>query len=106
MVFESKAGDNYNAIDPNLILDNKGGGWLAFGSFWDGIKMWRLDDSGMLSKKDTTLYSLARRARPETTELPPPNLPSNWQAIAAPFLRPRGGYFYLFTSSHLCSRGP
>ena len=75
LVFESKAGDNYNAIDPNLILDRKGGAWLAFGSFWDGIKMWRLDDSGMLSKKDTTLYSLARRAKPETTEPTPPNLP-------------------------------
>jgi arabinan endo-1,5-alpha-L-arabinosidase len=105
LVFESKADDNYNAIDPNLVLDTKGGAWLAFGSFWDGIKMWRLDHSGMLSKKDTTLYSLARRAKPKTTEPAPPNLPSNWQAIEAPFIVRHGGYFYLFTSWDLCCRG-
>lgn len=105
LVFESKATDNYNAIDPNFVLDTKGGAWLAFGSFWDGIKMWRLDDSGMLSKKDTTLYSLARRAKPETTEPNPPNLPGNWQAIEAPFIVHHGGYFYLFTSWDLCCRG-
>jgi arabinan endo-1,5-alpha-L-arabinosidase len=105
LVFESKASDNYNAIDPNLILDEKGGAWLAFGSFWDGIKMWRLDDSGMLSKKDTTLYSLARRAKPEIAEPPPPNLPANWQAIEAPFIVRHGQYFYLFTSWDLCCRG-
>ena len=105
LVFESKATDNYNAIDPNLVLDGKGGAWLVFGSFWDGIKMWRLDDSGMLSKKDTTLYSLARRAKPEITEPNPPNLPGNWQAIEAPFIVRHGGYFYLFTSWDLCCRG-
>jgi arabinan endo-1,5-alpha-L-arabinosidase len=105
LVFESKAGDNYNAIDPNLVLDTKGGAWLAFGSFWDGIKMWRLDDSGKLSKKDTTLYSLARRAKPENADPAPPNLPSNWQAIEAPFVVHHRGYFYLFTSWDLCCRG-
>ncbi|WP_263385062.1 arabinan endo-1,5-alpha-L-arabinosidase [Granulicella arctica] len=105
LVFESKVGDNYNAIDPNFILDGKGGAWLSFGSFWDGIKMWRLDDAGMLSKTDTTLYSLARRARPENAEPAPPNLPANWEAVEAPFIVRHGGYFYLFTSWDLCCRG-
>jgi arabinan endo-1,5-alpha-L-arabinosidase len=105
LVFESKSGDNYNAIDPNLVLDGKGGAWLSFGSFWDGIKMWRLDDSGMLSKRDTTLYSLARRARPENAEAAPPNLPANWEAVEAPFIVHHAGYFYLFTSWDLCCRG-
>src|SRR5271155_2472996 len=45
LVFESKAGDNYNAIDPNLVLDGKGGAWLAFGSFLGGIKKGRHDES-------------------------------------------------------------
>ena len=36
--------------------------WLSFGSFWDGIKMRRLDRAtGLLSTADTTLYSLASR---------------------------------------------
>ncbi|HXC95657.1 MAG TPA: arabinan endo-1,5-alpha-L-arabinosidase [Edaphobacter sp.] len=105
LVFESKAEDNFNAIDPNLIVDAKGGEWLAFGSFWDGIKMRRLEDSGLLSKTDTTLYSLARRAKPEDAAPAPPGLPANWQAIEAPFIVRHGGYFYLFTSWDLCCRG-
>ena len=35
--------DDYNAIDPDYVDDGKGGAWLAFGSFWGGIKMRRLD---------------------------------------------------------------
>jgi len=105
LVFESKAEDNFNAIDPNLIVDAKGSEWLVFGSFWDGIKMRRLDDSGMLSKTDTTLYSLARRAKPGDAAPAPPGLPANWQAIEAPFIVRHGGYFYLFISWDLCCRG-
>jgi arabinan endo-1,5-alpha-L-arabinosidase len=105
LVFESVATDNFNAIDPNFIQDKKGGGWLAFGSFWDGIKMRRLDRDGMLSKTDTTLYALARRATPEGAEPAPPGLPPNWEAIEAPFIVWHDGYFYLFTSWDLCCRG-
>ena len=105
LVLESKAGDNYNAIDPNFVVDQKGGAWLVFGSFWDGIKMRRLDNAGMLSKNDTTLYSLARRVKPDNAEPAPPNLPANWEAIEAPFLVHHGQYFYLFSSWDLCCRG-
>ncbi len=105
LVFESKAEDNFNAIDPNLVVDAKGGEWLAFGSFWDGIKMRRLNDSGMLSTSDTTLYSLARRSKPENAAPAPPGLPANWQAIEAPFIVRHDDYFYLFNSWDLCCRG-
>ena len=43
MVIESKRGDNYNCIDPNLIIDDKGNPWLSFGSFWDGIQLVQLE---------------------------------------------------------------
>jgi arabinan endo-1,5-alpha-L-arabinosidase len=105
LVLESKADDNFNAIDPNFILDGKGGAWLAFGSFWDGIKMRRLNDAGMLSTTDTTLYSLARRAKPAGAAPAPAGLPPNWEAVEAPFIVHHGGYFYLFTSWDLCCRG-
>jgi arabinan endo-1,5-alpha-L-arabinosidase len=104
-VLESKAEDNFNAIDPNFVLDGRGGGWLVFGSFWDGIKMRRLDDAGLLSTKDSTIYSLARRAKPAEAAAAPPGLPANWQAIEAPFIVRHDGYFYLFTSWDLCCRG-
>src|SRR5215468_8059666 len=64
LVLRSEAKDNYDAIDPNLVVDGKGGAWLAFGSFWDGIKMRRIDPrTGKLETSDTKLYSLARRKR-------------------------------------------
>ena len=35
--------DFWNAIDPNLIVDENQTGWLNFGSFWGGIKMVKLN---------------------------------------------------------------
>jgi arabinan endo-1,5-alpha-L-arabinosidase len=105
LVLESLVTDNFNAIDPNFIQDGKGGAWLSFGSFWDGIKMRRLDDKGMLSSTDVTVYSLARREKPADAAPAPPNLPANWEAVEAPFIVHHGKYFYLFTSWDLCCRG-
>lgn len=93
-VIGSTRADDWNAIDPNLAVDAEGGMWLALGSFWGGIKMRRLDaETGKLSSKDTTLYSLASR-RP----LQPP-------AIESPSIVRRGRYYYLFVSFDLCCRG-
>ncbi len=106
LVLQSRLEDDFNAIDPNLVIDGKGQPWLSFGSFWSGIKMRRIDaKTGLLSSGDTTLYSLATRKRPDN---PPPNspgLPGNWQAIEAPFIIHHGDYFYLFVSFDLCCRG-
>jgi arabinan endo-1,5-alpha-L-arabinosidase len=106
LVLRSVASDDFNAIDPNFVLDAKGHAWLAFGSFWSGIKMRRLDErTGMLDKKDTKLYSLASRAKPENAAPAPPNLPPDWEAVEAPFIVHHGGYYYLFVSWDLCCRG-
>jgi arabinan endo-1,5-alpha-L-arabinosidase len=106
LVLKSEPGGDFNAIDPNLILDNKGQPWLAFGSFWTGIKMRRLDlATGKLAPQDPTLYSLAQRVAPPMPEPPKPGLPADWQAIEAPFIVHHGDYFYLFVSFDLCCRG-
>jgi arabinan endo-1,5-alpha-L-arabinosidase len=86
--------DDWNAIDANMVVDAEGNHWLAWGSFWGGIKMRRLDaETGKLLSKDTTLYSLASR-RP----LQPP-------AVEAPFIVRKGKYYYLFVSFDICCRG-
>jgi arabinan endo-1,5-alpha-L-arabinosidase len=106
LVLKSTSGDDFNAIDPNLVIDKKGAAWLSFGSFWGGIKMRRIDPvTGKLFEADTQLYSLAKRVAPTVPETPKPGLPANWQAIEAPFIVRHAGYYYLFVSFDLCCRG-
>jgi arabinan endo-1,5-alpha-L-arabinosidase len=105
-VLTSTTSDDFNAIDPNIVLDNKGQPWLSFGSFWAGIKMRRINTTtGKLSTKDNHLYALASRKKPEVTEPAKPGFPANWQAVEAPFIVRHGEYFYLFVSFDLCCRG-
>lgn len=93
LVLESIASNNYNCIDPNLVIDSDDAAWLAFGSFWTGIKMRRLDyATGKPSTEDTQLYSLAQRFE-------------NDGAIEAPFIIRNGDYYYLFVSFDSCCRG-
>ncbi|HWS99857.1 MAG TPA: arabinan endo-1,5-alpha-L-arabinosidase [Pyrinomonadaceae bacterium] len=95
-VISSTAADDWNAIDPNIVLDEGGQPWLSFGSFWGGIKMRKLDPAtGKLSAEDQTLYSLA--SRPRSKELP--------GAIEAPAILRKSGYYYLFVSFDFCCRG-
>lgn len=93
IVLSSRAGDDYNAIDPALLVDRQGRWWLSFGSFWSGIRMIRLDPAtGKASPLDDRLYHLAGRPNP-------PN------AIESPYIVEHGGYYYLFVSFGRCCRG-
>jgi arabinan endo-1,5-alpha-L-arabinosidase len=106
LVLRSSQQDDFNAIDPNLILDDKGEAWLSFGSFWTGIKMRHLDrKTGLLSQNDTKLYSLATRARSSSIEPRSPDLPPDTEAIEAPFVLRHDDFYYLFVSWDLCCRG-
>jgi arabinan endo-1,5-alpha-L-arabinosidase len=84
----SDNGDDHNAIDPNVIVDTEGTPWLAFGSFWDGIKAVRLNKDG--TRADDEVHSLASRGG---------------GAIEAPFIVRRCGYYYLFVSFDRCCDG-
>jgi len=106
LVLKSAKGDDFNAIDPNIVFDADGQPWLSFGSFWSGIKMRRIDSAtGKPSAADPILYSLAARAMPAMPDPPNPGLPADWQAIEAPFIVRHGDYYYLFVSFDLCCRG-
>jgi arabinan endo-1,5-alpha-L-arabinosidase len=106
LVLRSRLEDDFNAIDPNLVLDEKGQPWLSFGSFWTGIKMRRIDaKTGLLSADDAKIYPLATRKRPDNPPPNPPGLPGDWQAVEAPFIIHHGDFFYLFVSFDLCCRG-
>ena len=106
LVLRSTVTDDFNAIDPNFVMDAKHHAWLAFGSFWSGIKMRRLDDrTGLASRKDMKTCALATRARPDDAAPAPPGLPANWEAIEAPFIVRHDDYYYLFVSWDLCCRG-
>jgi arabinan endo-1,5-alpha-L-arabinosidase len=95
-VISSYPADDWNAIDPNLVIDAEGQPWLSFGSFWSGIKLRRIDrTTGKLDSRDQNLYSLA--SRPRATGQP--------GAIEAPFIARRNGYYYLFVSFDFCCRG-
>lgn len=88
MVLRSKTGDSFNAIDPNVIVDDNGQAWLVYGSWWTGVKMRRLDNNtGKLDPNDTTVYDLARYAAD-----------SSKNAIEAPYMIKRGEYYYLFAA--------
>jgi arabinan endo-1,5-alpha-L-arabinosidase len=91
-VIGSEPKDDWNAIDPDVVLDEGGQPWLAFGSFWSGIKLRKLDGTtGKLFSQDQTLYSLARRPAPG--------------AIEAPNIIRKNDYYYLFVSFDFCCRG-
>ena len=106
LVLKSTETDDFNAIDPNIVLDEQGQPWLSFGSFWSGIKMRRIDSStGKLSASDPTLYALAARAKPDDADPPKPGLPPDWEAIEAPFIVRHESFYYLFVSFDLCCRG-
>jgi arabinan endo-1,5-alpha-L-arabinosidase len=101
-VIRSRAGeDDFNAIDPNLVIEDTSNMWLAWGSFWGGIMMRRIDPrTGKLSADDVTLHKLAVRAGPDEQERTAAN-----RAIEAPFIVRRGDHWYLFVSWDFCCRG-
>ncbi|WP_188187912.1 arabinan endo-1,5-alpha-L-arabinosidase [Nonomuraea sp. SYSU D8015] len=91
LVISTSTSSTYNAIDPNLIVDDRGRWWLSFGSFWTGLKLIPLDPNTGL-RSGTAVYDLARRSGGTT-------------AIEAPFIVKRGAYYYLYVSWDACCQG-
>ncbi|HEV2695591.1 MAG TPA: arabinan endo-1,5-alpha-L-arabinosidase [Verrucomicrobiae bacterium] len=89
IVVRTQEGDNYNAIDPAVFQDTDGSLWLAFGSYWSGIKLIQLDPAtGKRIAPDSKLTSLAYN-----------------DSIEASYLCKHDGYYYLFVNWNACCEG-
>ena len=86
--------DDWNAIDPNLFVDDNDTAWLTFGSFWGGIKLVKLNNDLISLAHPEEWYNLAGRKEAGGNS-----------AIEAPFLFKKGKYYYLFVSVDFCCRG-
>lgn len=98
--------DNWNAIDPNFVIDDQDQPWLVWGSFWDGIQLVRLDTAMHMAKGEKP-RTIARRYAPgfKPSEPNPTSKFAGPNAIEAPFVFKHGGYYYLFVSWDYCCRG-
>lgn len=91
-VIASADGDDFNAIDPGIAVDEAGEPWMAFGSFWSGIRMVALEwPSG------------GRADAAEPLRLADRQMPPN--AIEAPYIVEHDGDYFLFVSRDSCCRG-
>ena len=69
IVIKSRPSDDFNAIDPNLLIDTDGKAWLCFGSFWSGLKMIEIDAStGKPATAKPQVRALAQRHAPDAIE--------------------------------------
>ena len=98
--------DDWNAIDPNFVIDDNDQPWLVWGSFWDGIKMARLDTTMHIAKGEKP-FTVARRYSPKNNNrvANPTSKYAGTNAIEAPFIMKHGGYYYLFVSWDYCCMG-
>ncbi|PWI18598.1 arabinan endo-1,5-alpha-L-arabinosidase [Streptomyces sp. Act143] len=90
-VFSSETTDSWNAIDPGVIKAD-GKLWMAFGSYWTGIRMVRLDPATGKALPGATVGQLATR----------PDLP---YAVEGPYIVKHGRHYYLFASYDACCAG-
>lgn len=89
MVCQSGVGNDFNTIDPCVTQAADGTLWLAFGSFWSGIKLVQLDaTTGKRIARDGPIHSLAFQS-----------------SIEAPCLWRHGDDYYLFVNWGQCCRG-
>lgn len=93
LVTASGPENDYNAIDPAVIEDDRGTPYLALGSFWSGIRMFKLQyPSGMLAPNQGQPLRLADR-------FVPPN------AIEGASIVRKNGMYYMFVALDFCCRG-
>ena len=100
--------DNWNAIDPNVVVGDDGKVWMTYGSFWDGIQLVELSADDMQTPLSEPVTIARRKAvgAPQLAEFhAEKGVDAGDNAIEAPFVYRRDGYYYLFVSHDYCCRG-
>ncbi len=93
LVLMSRDGDDFNAIDPFRIDLKDGRAFLAYGSYWSGVKLRALNpETGMLANKDEPAIAIAARKMHDGV-------------IEAPSIIEHDGRFVLFVSFDQCCKG-
>ena len=101
---------NWNAIDPNIIADERGTPYMVFGSFWDGLQMVELTKDRLhLAQSRVKIPTVASRKK-ASSDANPPSVDNNpvdagGNAIEAPFIFKKGPYYYFFASIDYCCKG-
>lgn len=93
--------DDWNAIDPNIVIADGDTAWMTFGSFWNGIQLFRLTPDMNAIAQPAEWYNIASRR----TEAKPISTEAGDNAIEAPFIFRHGGFYYLLASFDYCCRG-
>lgn len=84
-------GTDFNAIDPGIVEDADGTPWMSFGSFHSGIRLVQLQwPDGLRANADQPLLIASRG--------------DVVNAIEAPYILARDGWYYLFVSKGFCCR--
>ena len=105
MVVKSVPGrDLWNAIDPNIAFDEKGTPWMSFGSFWNGIKLFKLSEDMKTIAQPEEWYTIAARQR-DFTKVADGNAGGASAAVEGPFIFKKDNYYYLFISWDRCCAG-
>ncbi len=82
----------YNAIDPNLVLDEGDNPWLVFGSWFSGIQLVAIDLEMMKPRDKDSVTTIARR-----------KIGGRAAGIEGPVITYHDDYYYLFVSiDHCC----
>ena len=91
LILQSSSTDNFNAIDPSILIDAGGSVWLTYGSFWTGIYQRQIDTTTGQVQSGSPIYHLAERASSVAND-----------PIEGASLVYKNSYYYLFVSWDYC----
>jgi arabinan endo-1,5-alpha-L-arabinosidase len=95
VILNSTAGtDNFNAIDPDVLVGPDGRNWMVYGSYWSGIYLTELNPTTGL-----------RRSPTEAPLAVASNTGERGNPLEAPALAFHDGYCYLFVTYGLAAQG-